>query len=257
MLGTDFRHGSPIWLDLTSPDTERARAFYGAVFDWRFVSAGPEAGGYGFLQQDGETVAALGPPAEQDAEPAWTTYFRSDDVRATARTVAGTGGGVRLPPTNMGGGLLARFTDPQGARFAVLQCDRGLQRTSRDGTLLWTELHTADPEAAIHFYGTLFGWRHEEMSAPGLAYRVLSVRDGEQAAGAFGGVAPLQGEPAAAAWVPYFAVADPDATEAAVRANGGGVVMSPQDLPGVGRVAWLRDPAGAVFAVLKPDPNQT
>ena len=68
MLGTDFRTGSPVWIDLGSPDTQAAAAFYTAVFGWEFASAGPEGGGYGFFQKDGGTVAGLGPLTEQGAE---------------------------------------------------------------------------------------------------------------------------------------------------------------------------------------------
>ncbi|MCX4515612.1 hypothetical protein OHA27_35980 [Streptomyces sp. NBC_01619] len=45
MLGTDFSTGSPIWIDLGSPDRDAAAALYGAVFGWQYVSAGPDAGG--------------------------------------------------------------------------------------------------------------------------------------------------------------------------------------------------------------------
>jgi predicted enzyme related to lactoylglutathione lyase len=31
--------------------------------------------------------------------------------------------------------------------------------------------------------------------------------------------------------------------------------MSATDVPEVGRMAWLADPFGAVFALLKPDPR--
>src|SRR5690349_11337693 len=95
MLGTDFRTGSPNWIDLGSPDTDAAAAFYGAVFGWQFVSAGPDAGGYGFFQKDGKTVGALGPLGEEGARSAWTTYFQSDDIQATVRDVAAGGGTVR------------------------------------------------------------------------------------------------------------------------------------------------------------------
>ncbi|MEV6834015.1 VOC family protein [Streptomyces sp. NPDC051133] len=256
MLGTDFRTGSPVWIDLGTPDTDAAAAFYGAVFGWRLVSAGPDAGGYGFFQKDGRTVAALGPLTEEGARPAWTAYFRADDVEATAREVADGGGSVRVPPISVGEGRLAQFTDPQGARFAVLQSAMGLERASEDDTLVWVELHVPDPEAAIRFYQNLFGWRFEEMQAPGMTYRVLSIGEGDQQQGAFGGVAQLQGEQEEARWVPYFAVADADALAAAVRDNGGTVLMPAVDVPDVGRIAWLADPADAVFAVLKPDPRQ-
>lgn len=256
MLGTDFRTGSPVWIDLGSPDTDAAAAFYGAVFGWRLVSAGPDAGGYGFFQKDGKTVAALGPLTEQGATSAWTTYFRSDDIEATTRDVTAGGGTVRVEPMSIGEGRLAQFTDPQGARFAVLQSTTGLEKTSEDNTLLWVELHAGDPEAAIGFYHGLFGWRSAEMQAPGMTYRVLSIKDGDQQEGSFGGVAPLQGEQETVRWVPYFAVADADAVVSAVQDSGGAVLMPATDVPDVGRIAWLTDPGQAVFAVLKPNPRQ-
>ncbi|MER6093285.1 VOC family protein [Streptomyces bluensis] len=259
MLGTDFSHGSPCWIDLGSPDTERATAFYGGVFGWRFVSAGPEAGGYGFFQKDGSTVAALGRLTEEGASTAWTVYFRTDDAQATAEAVEQGGGTVRVAPMDMGDARMAQCTDPQGARFAVLQPGRtpgGLERTSEDNTLLWVELHVPDPVAGIGFYRGLFGWRSEEMQGPGMTYRVLSLRDGDQQATSFGGVAPLQEGGHGARWVPYFAVADADDVVRKTQENGGSVLLPAADVPDVGRIAWLADTSGAVFAVLKPNPRQ-
>ncbi|MFG2354911.1 VOC family protein [Streptomyces sp. NPDC048521] len=256
MLGTEFRTGSPLWIDLGSPDTDAAVAFYGAVFGWRFSSGGPEAGGYGYFQKEGRTVAGLGQLTEEGAVSAWMTYFRTDDVQATARDVVSAGGTVRAEPMTMGEVSMAQFTDPQGAQFAVLQSERGLEAASEDNTLVWVELHVGDPEAAIGFYRRLFGWRTEEMRAPGMAYQVLSIEDGDQREGSFGGVAALQAGQEDARWVPYFAVADADAVVAAVQDSGGTVLMPAANVPDVGRIAWLADPAQAVFAVLKPDPRQ-
>ncbi|GGV27746.1 hydroxylase [Streptomyces filipinensis] len=256
MLGTQFRTGSPIWIDLGSPDTATAAAFYGAVFGWEFASAGPETGGYGFFQKGGATVAALGPLTEPGARSAWTTYFRADDARATARAVAAAGGAVRVAPVSLGESTFAQLTDPQGTQFAVLQSAQGLQRASEDDTLVWVELHVRDPQAAIAFYRGLFGWRAQEMQAPGMTYQVLSIGEGDQQEGSFGGVAPLQDGGQDARWVPYFAVADADTIVAAVGDNGGTVLMPAANVPGVGRIAWLADPAQAVFAVLRPDPRQ-
>ncbi|GHE77045.1 hydroxylase [Streptomyces spiralis] len=261
MLGTDFTHGSPCWIDLGSPDTDRAAAFYGAVFGWRFVPAGSEAGGYGFFQKDGGTVAALGPLTEEGARSAWTVYFRTDDARATADAVERGGGTVRAAPMDIpGGGRITQLTDRQGARFAALQPGGtpggGLERTSEDDTLVWVELHVPDPEAGIAFYRDLFGWRSQEMQAPGMTYRVLSLRDGDQQATSFGGVAPLQEGGLEPGWVPYFAVADADETARRAERNGGSVPMPATDVPGVGRIAWLADTSGAIFAVLKPNPRQ-
>ncbi|MFI5619543.1 VOC family protein [Streptomyces sp. NPDC051567] len=260
MLGTDFRTGSPNWIDLGSPDVPAAAAFYQAVLGWRFVSAGPDTGGYGFFQLDGETVAALGPLTEEGASSAWMPHFLTPDVRATTEAVRAHGGQVRREPVDaMGEGWPAQFTDPQGAQFACWQPGRtlGLRRTSAENTLVWVELHVPDPVADIAFYAALFGWRSAELPAPGMTYRVLSIADGDQEDGSFGGAVPLaQGSGGAARWVPYFAVADVDATTGAVAVNGGSVLVPGEDVPEVGRIAWVADRAGAVFALLKPAPRQ-
>ena len=52
-------------------------------------------------------------------------------------------------------------------------------------------------------------------------------------------------------WLPYFAVEDCDASAAKAQALGGGTVVAPTDVPEVGRFAILRDPQGAVFAIIK------
>lgn len=259
MLGTDFTTGSPNWLDLGSPDTDAAAAFYGAVLGWRFVSAGPDTGGYGFFQVDGKTVAALGPLTEEGADSAWMIHFKTADLAATVEAVTSGGGTVRLEPVDvMGEGMLAQATDPQGAQFALWQPGRtaGLELTSAPNTLLWAELHAPDPEADIAFYQGLFGWRSQEMPAPGMTYRVLSTAEGDQQDASFGGVAPLgDGAGELPRWVPYFHSTDVDATIAAAQSNGGSVLMPATDVPEVGRMAWLGDPFGAVFALLKPDPR--
>ncbi|WP_405702277.1 VOC family protein [Streptomyces sp. NBC_00069] len=263
MLGTDFRIGSPVWLDLGSPDTDGAAAFYGAVFGWQFTSAGPEAGGYGFFQVDGKTVAALGPLTEDGAKTAWMVHFMSPDVQATVKAVQSGGGKIRMEPMDvMGEGWLAQATDPQGAEFALWQPGKtaGFGLASAANTLVWAELHVPDPAAAVSFYNGVFGWRSQDMETPGMTYRVLSLKDGDQQQTSFGGIAPM-GDGAGGGgvekprWVPYFNVADVDATVSAASGKGGSVLMPAADVPDVGRIAWVADPYGAVFALLKPNPG--
>ncbi|MEV5510755.1 VOC family protein [Streptomyces orinoci] len=256
MLGTNFVTGAPNWIDLGTPDVEAAAAFYGAVFGWEFQSAGPESGGYGFCQQDGKTVAAIGPLTEEGASSAWTVYFQTPDADATAKAVEQGGGSVRMAPSDvMEAGRLAAFTDPGGAEFAVWQpgAVKGFELASVDNALCWAELHAADATAVYAFYRGLFGWRGEDMEVPGMVYKILATAEGEPESAAFGGMAPLQ-EGDRPRWIPYFAVADADEKVTKAQEGGGSVVMPASDVPDVGRIAWLADPFGAVFAVLKPAP---
>ncbi|MFF0448894.1 VOC family protein [Streptomyces sp. NPDC004609] len=257
MLSTDFVTGSPNWLDLGSPDTAASAEFYGAVFGWDYRSAGPDAGGYGFFQKDGRTVAALGPLTEEGASPAWTVYFRTPDADATAKAVGQSGGTVRVEPFDvMDAGRMSLFTDPGGADFAVWQpaAVKGLETASEHDTLCWVELHAPDPAAARAFYRSLFGWRSQDMEMPGMTYTVLSTADGDQEDASFGGLAALQ-EGMEPLWIPYFDAADADVVVTKAQQHGGSVLMPAADVPEVGRIAWLADPSGAPFAVITPAPQ--
>ncbi|NUU25353.1 MAG: VOC family protein [Streptomycetaceae bacterium] len=255
-----FPPGTPNWLDLGSPDVGAAAAFYSAVFGWSFTDLGPEAGGYGFFQLGGKTVAALGPLTQEGATSAWTVYFSTPSADTTTKDAEQAGGTVRVEPFDVfDAGRMACLTDPTGAEFAVWQANTttGVDVACEPNTFLWAELHTSDRDAAFAFYRTLYGWRSQTMDVPGMPYTVVSTAEGDQEEAAFGGIAPLQGEGEASRWVPYFNVDDPDDITRRVESAGGAVVMPAADIPEVGRIAWFTDPAGATFAVLKPLPRST
>ena len=258
MLTTSYVPGAPNWLDLGSPDTDAAAAFYAAVFGWEFQSAGPEAGGYGFFRQDGKTVAGLGPLTEEGANPSWTLYFHTPDADATAKTVEQAGGSVRVPPSDVFGyGRMAAFTDPAGADFSVWQPGEtgGLESVGVPGSLSWAELYTTDAAAVKAFYGSVFSWQMTDMPmSPELTYTVLTPA-GAGAEAAHGGLMQLPQENLDAGstpeWHPYFEVSDCDATTARAAEAGATVIIPATSAEGIGRFAMFLDPAGAPFAVIK------
>lgn len=265
MLTNDFVPGAPNWIDLGSRDTAAAAAFYKELFGWEFQSAGPEAGGYGMFQLAGQTVAALGPLQDENAKPAWTVYFETADADATTKTVEQAGGTVRFPPMDVfDQGRLAGYTDPGGAEFAVWQpgTNKGLDRVGA-GALCWTELYTTDAEQAKQFYRTVFSWDTEDVPLPGGqvsgTYTVVSRSGGGQE-GSHGGIMQLGPDmlpDGTGYWQPYFAVADCDAVVAKATEHGGTVLMPGTDMQGVGRIALLRDPEGAYFALLTPEESMS
>jgi len=54
-------------------------------------------------------------------------------------------------------------------------------------------------------------------------------------------------------WIPYVLVRDVDASAAKAESLGAEVTTAPEDIPGIGRYAMLRDPQGARLAVFLPN----
>ncbi len=122
--------------------------------------------------------------------------------------------------------------------------------TMRDGTPIWYDLMTDAPDPAQAFYGPLMGWTFARL--PGgmdRDYRTVTASDGA----GVGGVMAAGGAPFAPIWTVYFGVADVDRVAARVTQLGGAIHMEPQDIPGVGRFAFVADPQGAMFYLMRGD----
>jgi hypothetical protein len=117
------------------------------------------------------------------------------------------------------------------------------------GAFSWSELMTSDPEAALAFYTALFGWTTQTMDMPGGAYHVVKAGDTS-----VGGVMAIPAEAKAAGmrpnWGCYVTVSDVDACAGRAAELGGKVVHGPQDIPGVGRMAMIVDPQGAMLSLI-------
>ncbi len=75
-------------------------------------------------------------------------------------------------------------------------------------------------------------------------------RQGERLKGGMMAIAPEWG-PVPPHWLIYFAVDDCNAKAATAQRLGASVQVPPTDVPGVGRFAMIRDPQGAVLAIMK------
>jgi predicted enzyme related to lactoylglutathione lyase len=115
------------------------------------------------------------------------------------------------------------------------------------GVPCWIDTRQPDPDAAVAFYGALFGWEFQDAMPSGSAERYLIARlhGGDVAAVA----SQPPGGPPNAVWNTYVWVESAD--EAATRAvqAGGRVAMEPFDVMNAGRMAVLADPEGAAFCV--------
>lgn len=245
--------GTPSWFDLMTPDIERARRFYGALFGWTFEIGGPETGHYSMALKDGRQAAGIGSMPEGSPYPtAWTVYFASTDADASAERVKALGGSVMMGPMDVAEeGRLVIVADPAGAVFGFWQPKRHKGAGVRDepGSMIWCEANTRDIEKVRPFYAQLFGATAKKLEAPGMTYYTL-----DQGGPEFGGLNdmnPFYPPEVPSHWQAYFAVADTDASVKVVTDQGGKVFAPPMDTP-YGRMAVVSDPSGAVFAIIQP-----
>ncbi len=114
------------------------------------------------------------------------------------------------------------------------------------GVPCWVDTSQPDPEAAVAFYGGLFGWELEDMMPPGSEGRYFMgrIRGGDVAAiGSSAAAAP------SATWNTYLWVDSADETASKVRDCGGSIVSEPSDVMDAGRMAVFTDVEGAAFRV--------
>lgn len=117
------------------------------------------------------------------------------------------------------------------------------------GKVVWNDLITEDLDAARRFYGGLFGWTFERTKGPGGHAYSIARLSGVYVAGLVPVAARTDGT-TVSRWLPYVSVADVDAAVARATAAGALVVAGARDV-GIGRVAVIVDPEGAVIGLAR------
>lgn len=123
------------------------------------------------------------------------------------------------------------------------------------GRVVHFEIHAADPERAIKFYGTVFGWQIARWEGPVDYWLITSGPD--EKPGINGAIIRrMGGTPGDAddvnAFVNTIEVDSIEEAEKAIPAAGGEQVVPRQEFPGVGKVSYFRDTEGNVFGALEP-----
>ena len=249
--------GTPAWLDLMTPDLDRAQKFYGGLFGWTFTGpekAGPETNYYTMCKLNGKNVAGMGkqPPGAPALPTSWSVYFLSKEVDQTVRQVTEGGGKALMPPMNvMDEGRMAVCVDPTGAIFGLWQPKNhhGAQIFDQPGSMVWHEVNTRDAAKARDFYTKVLGLKAQKLEGQGIEY--WSLHKGEKAEVGIMQMDDKWPKEVPPHWMNYFAVADTDAAAKKVTSLGGQVRVQPFDTA-YGRIATVADPMGATFSLVKP-----
>ncbi len=246
--------GTFVWYDLTTTDVNAAIEFYRDVVGWRTQRFDDDytvwtAGETGI----GGVVAARAADKRPITPPHWMGYVLADDVDALTKSAESLGATIQVPPSDIP--TVGRFSivaDPQGATLALFTpLPRETEEPARPsepppGHVSWNELMTDDPEAALRFYGRLFGWEQTSaVESPMGVYRMYG-----KGGRTFGGIGQRPADfPLGPRWLYYVKVADLDGALVRVRQRGGNVLHGPMEVPGGDHVAQCADPQGAAFAL--------
>src|ERR1700743_1539824 len=138
-----YPQGTPCWLDLWTPDRQRAMDFYAEVFGCEYRGAPEEQHCFNAALIRGKNVAGMvTPPGVTDM--IWLPYLAADDLAPVLDAVTANGGvsqtGAMEGP---GAGLrIALAQDPTGGRFGILEArgHGGAEVANEPGARMWTEL---------------------------------------------------------------------------------------------------------------------
>ena len=120
----------------------------------------------------------------------------------------------------------------------------------RPGSIVWTDLTVEKAPAIAEFYEAVAGWKSEEVAvADYVDFNMVLPATGKAVAG----ICHAKGQNAnlPPQWLIYIVVNDLDASMSECWAKGGRVILGPKEIGPGERYCVVRDPAGAVAALIQ------
>ncbi len=247
------------WADLAAKDMRTAATWYQDAFGWAAIDfdVGPD-GGAVLFEVAGKRVASISQASPDPGAPVpqsfWLSYLAVDSVDRAVEQARRAGATLFVPAFDvLDLGREAILQDPVGALIALWEprAHRGAELVGVPGSMCWSELVTSEVARAADFYRTLAGWsittesRHGQLTA--------QIRSGDRL---IGGISPPPPSVKALAplWLLGLGAHDCTATERRLIELRGTAVLASRAHHACGQWAWIRDPQGALFAVvLTPD----
>lgn len=254
-------HGSWVWYELMTTDSQGAKAFYEKVVGWAISTSTPETGDYGFFANaDGGMTGGLftlnQEMLDHGARAGWFGYLGVDDCDAAAAAIAASGGTVLMPAKDVPmAGRIAMVSDCCGAPFYIMTPtpppgggeSTAFSAEKRMGRCGWNELMAGNPDNAVRFYTGQFGWSlPDAMDMGDYGTYQFVAHDGVT----MGAIMKKMAEVPAPMWSHYFWVPSIAAAKAAIEANGGQIVNGPMEVPGGDWIVQGMDPQGAFFSLV-------
>jgi predicted enzyme related to lactoylglutathione lyase len=111
------------------------------------------------------------------------------------------------------------------------------------------EFQAKNPERSMNFFSNVFGWKFQQFGDQGYWFIIT----GEEGQGINGGIMPSPDGQART--YNTVEVSSVDEYVQKVLENGGEIALPKMAIPGVGYVAYCKDPEGIIFGVYHYDPE--
>ena len=121
------------------------------------------------------------------------------------------------------------------------------------GRHVWSELMTSDPTAAEKFYTAVVGWTAAPFGESPQPY-TLFKRSGDVGVG--GLMKTPDGMNMPPFWSMYIAVPNIQEANAKIKRLGGSELSELITVPTVGKMQMMKDPQGAAFYIIEPEPRE-
>lgn len=106
--------------ELMTDDVARCKAFYGAVFDWKFDDEAMP--GYTIVQTGQDPGGGVFARPQEAPHACLNVYFTVGDIDKTLAKAVELGGKVLVPKTPIPGvGHFALFADPEGIVIGIMR----------------------------------------------------------------------------------------------------------------------------------------
>lgn len=245
--------GHPCWIELVTPDRDRAVAFYSGLFGWTTTEPEAEFGGYSQFLLDGRPIGGLMPEVPgMTGDPTWAVYLAVPDAEAVAERAVAHGGTVVVPPMALPGlGSSVVVADGAGMAHCGWQAGpfAGFDTGERHGDPIWFEGYAKDFTTASDFLRDVFAWQPQLQSDTD-EFRYATNGEPEQAAVGLMDASGW-GDDLRPAWTAYVKVDDMDAAVARVGELGGSVTQGPDETP-YGLLTEIADPGGQQLRIMVP-----
>ncbi len=118
------------------------------------------------------------------------------------------------------------------------------------------EIHADDPQRAVNFYQSVFGWQVNKWEGPEDYWLVTTGPSTEP--GINGAIMKrnlqIQGD-SVIAYICTIGVSSVDDVTTKITANGGSIAVPKMAVPQVGWLAYYKDTEGNIFGAMQSDPS--